>query len=171
VEDLPETETLYYSSPHKREFEAEVLRRRGDWVVLDRTAFFPEGGGQPADKGVLKSKTKEFEVLDVQKKEGVVLHKIEPSTLRAGQEVSGELDWKRRSAFMRHHTATHILLGALRNLLGDHVWQHGVQKGKESSRLDVSHFKRISRDELQEVERLANKDRLSESRNRCFLDG
>lgn len=58
---------------------------------------------------------------------------------------------------MRHHTATHILLGALRNLLGDHVWQHGVQKGEKTSRLDVSHFERISDEELREVERLANR--------------
>lgn len=157
LKDLPKTETLYYDDPHQREFKAKVVRRRGDYVVLDRTAFFPEGGGQPFDKGVLRGKTKEFEVVDVQKEDGVVFHKIDPSTLRAGQEIEGEIDWERRSAFMRHHTATHILLGALRNLLGDHVWQHGVQKGKETSRLDVSHFKRITDEELREVEKLANR--------------
>lgn len=157
LEDLPKTELLYYKDPHQREFEAEVLQRHGDYVVLDRTAFFPEGGGQPSDKGGLKGKTREYEVTDVQKENGVVLHKIEPNTLRAGQKVKGEIDWERRSAFMRHHTATHVLLGALRRVLGDHVWQHGVQKGKESSRLDVSHFERISEEQLEEIEKLANR--------------
>lgn len=157
LEGLPETEALYYTDPYQKEFKAEVLRRRADYIVLDRTAFFPEGGGQPADKGVLKGKTKEFDVVDVQKEDGVVFHKIEPNTLRAGHQVEGEVDWERRSSLMRHHTATHVLLGALRRLLGDHVWQHGVQKGEESSRLDVSHFKRISDEEIRDVERLANR--------------
>ncbi|KXA90503.1 hypothetical protein AKJ57_04110 [candidate division MSBL1 archaeon SCGC-AAA259A05] len=157
LEDLPETELLYYENPYQKEFEAEVLQRRGDYVVLDRTVFFPEGGGQPADKGNLKGKTREYDVTDVQKENGVILHRIKPNTLRAGQKVKGEINWERRGAFMRHHTATHVLLGALRRLLGDHVWQHGVQKGKKSSRLDVSHFERISDEQLRKVEKLANR--------------
>ncbi|KXB05423.1 hypothetical protein AKJ50_01000, partial [candidate division MSBL1 archaeon SCGC-AAA382A13] len=158
LSELPETELLFYKEPYKREFTADVLWKEGDYVVLDRTAFYPEGGGQPSDDGVLKSNGDKFEVLDVQKSGDVVLHKIDSENgVRTGEKVKGEINWEKRSAYMRHHTATHILLGALRSLLGDHVWQHGVQKGEESSRLDVSHHKRISEEKIQEIEKLANK--------------
>lgn len=157
LEELPKTELLYYENPYQKEFEAEIIWKKGNHLVLDRTAFFPEGGGQPADEGVLKVGDKEFEVKDVQKTEDVVLHEIEQNELEAGQEVKGKIEWDVRGSYMRHHTATHILLGALRELLGDHVWQHGVQKGKESSRLDISHYKRISDEKLQEIEKIANK--------------
>ncbi|MBS3815075.1 MAG: alanine--tRNA ligase [Hadesarchaea archaeon] len=157
LEDLPPTELLYYKEPYRREFDAEVLRRVGEYVVLDKTSFYPEGGGQPSDKGVLEGKTQDYVVEDTQKAGDYVLHKVNPSTLRAGQKVTGKIDWNKRISLMRHHTATHILLGAARKLLGDHVWQHGVQKGVERSRLDVTHFKRISSEELKEIENLANK--------------
>ncbi|KXA96878.1 hypothetical protein AKJ37_04200 [candidate division MSBL1 archaeon SCGC-AAA259I09] len=156
LSDLPETELLYYENPYQQEFEGEVVDRKGNYIVLDRTAFYPEGGGQPADKGVLKTGGEEYEVLDVQKDEGVVLHEIESNDLKPGQKVEGKIDWGIRSKYMRHHTATHILLGALRNLLGNHVWQHGVKKGEESSRLDISHPKRITEEKLREIEKIAN---------------
>ncbi len=159
LEGPPETEPLFYENPYQTEFEAEILERSGDFVVLDRTAFFPEGGGQPSDQGILKSKGggKDIEVRDVQKVNGIVIHEIGQGDFEIGEEVVGRIDWDLRSTYMRHHTATHVLLGALRKKLGDHVWQHGVQKGEESSRLDVSHFKRISDEELREIEKLANK--------------
>lgn len=157
LEGLPDTKALYYSNPHQKKFEAEVILEENNFVILDQTAFFPEGGGQPADKGTLKKNGEEIEVVDVQKEEGIVIHEVEDANFESGDRVTGEIDWERRSAFMRHHTGTHILLGALRELLGDHVWQHGVQKGKDSSRLDVSHYKRISEEELQEIEKLANR--------------
>lgn len=155
--DLPATDSLYYKDPYQKEFDAEVLRRAGEYVVLDQTAFFPEGGGQPGDLGILEGKSRDYEVTDVQKVDGVVAHKVVPSTLRARQRVRGKIDWRRRNLLMCHHTATHILLGAARKVLGSHVWQHGVQKGTERSRLDVSHFKRISEEELREIERQANR--------------
>ncbi len=157
LEELQETEPLYYENPYQREFEAEIIWKQDNYLALNRTAFFPEGGGQPADEGVLKIDSEELEVRDVQKVDGVVLHEVESNGLETGREVQGKIDWKIRGAYMRHHTATHVLLGALRNLLGEHVWQHGVQKGKESSRLDISHHKRISDEKLQEIEKEANK--------------
>ncbi|MEA1905061.1 MAG: alanine--tRNA ligase [Candidatus Hadarchaeota archaeon] len=157
VRGLPKTRALYYENPCLKEFDARVLRRFGDQVVLDRTAFYPEGGGQPADTGSLQVGKKSFEVADVQKVDGVISHRVVSRGLRAGQKVKGKIDWKKRSSLMRHHTATHILLGAARRVLGDHVWQHGVQKGPKRTRFDISHFKRISDEELREVERLANR--------------
>jgi alanyl-tRNA synthetase len=96
-------------------------------------------------------------VLDVQKVDGVIVHKIKPNVFKVGQKVRGVLNWPRREALMRHHTATHIILGAARKVLGDHIWQAGAQKGVESTRLDISHFKRISEEELQKIEMLANR--------------
>ncbi|MFW5932632.1 MAG: alanine--tRNA ligase [Candidatus Hadarchaeota archaeon] len=155
--DLPETEALYYKHPYRRDFEAEVLAKEGNFVVLDRTAFYPEGGGQPADTGLLFIDGEEVSVGDVQKFDGVIVHELESADeADVGDKISGRIDWETRSSYMRHHTATHILLGALERRLGDHVRQHGVQKGKESSRLDVSHFKRITEEELRDVEELAN---------------
>jgi alanyl-tRNA synthetase len=154
---LPPTIQIYYKQPYAREFRARVLRSFGDYVVLDRTAFYPEGGGQPSDIGLLEGKGKIADVLSVVKAGEVVLHRVKPNVFRAGQWVVGKLDWERRSSLMAHHTGTHILLGAARRVLGEHVWQQGAQKGVERTRLDISHFKRLEPKELQEIERLANR--------------
>jgi alanyl-tRNA synthetase len=152
----PPTKALYYTNPYAREFKAKVLRVIGDYVVLNQTAFYPEGGGQPADVGILESKRVKARVKNVLKVGGVVLHHVEPSSFKQGQLVKGKLDWERRSSLMTHHTGTHILLGAMRRVLGNHIWQQGVQKGVERTRLDVSHFRRIELNELRKIERLAN---------------
>ncbi len=157
VEDLDETELLYYNNPYQKEFEAEVIWKGGEYLVLDRTAFYPQGGGQPADEGVLGVEGEEVEVEDVQKVDGVVYHELDTESFEVGDKVRGKIDWEIRGKYMRHHTATHILLGALRELLGDHVWQHGVQKGKESSRLDISHHEKISDEKIHELENIANR--------------
>lgn len=153
---LPPTKALYYDDPHTREFEAKVLRSFENYVVLNRTAFYPEGGGQPGDTGSLNDKKGENEVIEVKKTDDVILHRVKPNPFKAGQRVRGKIDWARRSSLMRHHTGTHILLGAARKVLGDQVWQQGAQKGVERTRLDVSNFKRIEPKELREIEKLAN---------------
>ncbi|GAI53707.1 unnamed protein product, partial [marine sediment metagenome] len=124
--------------------------------VLDQTLFYPEGGGQPSDVGSLEVRKTKAEVVDVKKAGDIILHRVKPNPFKAGQRVRGKIDWARRSSLMRHHTGTHILLGAARRVLGDHIWQHGVQKGVERTRLDISHFKRIEPKELREIEHLAN---------------
>ena len=153
---LPPTKALYYKDPYALEFGAKVLQCFGGYVVLDQTTFYPEGGGQPSDVGSLEGSRGRGEVLDVKKAGDVILHRVKPNPFKTGQRVRGKIDWARRSSLMRHHTGTHILLGAARRVLGDHVWQHGAQKGVERTRLDLSHFKRIEQKELREIERLAN---------------
>jgi alanyl-tRNA synthetase len=152
----PPTIPLYYENPYLREFEAEVLESRDELVVLNQTAFYPEGGGQPCDLGELRGESGAARVLDVQKHGETIVHRLDRNPFRKGERVKGVLDWGRRVSLMRHHTATHILLGAARKVLGSHVWQHGAQKGTERTRLDVTHYQRITEEELREIERLAN---------------
>lgn len=158
VKDLPDTRTLYYEDPFMKEFDAEVLKVIDDWVVLNQTAFYPEGGGQPYDTGVLSVDGEEVEVTNVQKVGKVILHRVErPELFKEGAKVHGRLDWDRRIQHMRHHTGTHVLMGALVRVLGKHVWQAGSQLHTDWARLDISHYKRVSEEELREIERLANR--------------
>ncbi len=157
VSGLPETGMLYYEDPYLSEFEARVLRVLNDkHVILEKTAFYPEGGGQPADHGYLTFDKARSEVVDVQKVGSVIFHAVKGRVPREGDKVRGTIDWERRSSFMKHHTSTHVIMGAARRVLGEHVWQAGSQKGAERSRLDISHFKRLTREEIDEIERLAN---------------
>jgi alanyl-tRNA synthetase len=159
VADLPETDLLFYDDPGGMEFEAVVLdcfeREDGYDVVLDQTLFYPEGGGQPADTGTLRTDDGTLTVTDVQKVGDVVLHRTDGEAGN-GEIVRGCLDTERRRALMRAHTATHVVGHAARRVLGEHVRQAGAQKGVESSRLDVRHFRRIDREEVEEIERVAN---------------
>ena len=158
VSGLPNTQMLYYEDAYLREFEAKVLRViDNEFVVLGETAFYPEGGGQPADHGYLEFDGKRIEVVDVQKVGNVIVHIVKyGKALKNGSSVKGAIDWERRSSLMKHHTATHVVNGAARRVLGQHVWQAGSQKDVDKARLDISHFRRISLDEMHEIERLAN---------------
>ena len=155
--DLPETKKLYYEKPYLSEFETKVLRVvNSEYVILEKTAFYPEGGGQPGDHGYLKVNKERLEVVDVQKIGNLIVHVVNGPVLKEGDEVRGFIDWERRSNLMKHHTATHLLMGAARRVLGEHVWQAGAQKGVERSRLDISHFKRLTQEEMHRIEQLAN---------------
>jgi alanyl-tRNA synthetase len=158
AEQLPATEQLYYADTYMREFDAKVLKIINDkYVVLDRTCFYPEGGGQPADHGLLEAGASKFDVVDTQKIGKVIVHKIATSpTFKEGSTVRCSLDWNRRYSLMKAHTVTHLINGAARRVLGEHVWQSGTQKGLETSRLDISHYKRLSQDEVHKIEMLAN---------------
>jgi len=157
--DLPETDQLYYDNQDRMEFEAVVLdvfeAEDGYDVVLDQTMFYPEGGGQPADHGTLSSDDATAEVTDVQIVDDVILHRTDRDPGK-GEFVRGQLDSDRRRRLMAHHTATHIIGHAAREVLGEHIRQAGAQKGTDSSRLDVRHYERITREEVKEIERVAN---------------
>ena len=158
VAQLPETEPLYYFDQYMREFEAKVLKViDGEYVVLDKTCFYPEGGGQPADGGCLEFDGEKAEVVDVQKVGKVIVHRIGGKTVpKEGTVIKGVIDWEKRYALMKAHTATHLINGAARRVLGQHVWQFGTQKGIESTRLDISHYRRLTLEEVHKIEKLAN---------------
>ena len=106
------TEKLYYGDAFLRTFTGRVLECReekGRWaVVLDRTAFYPEGGGQPADRGRLG----DVEVDDVRERDGQIVHYC-GGPVEAGAEVAGVIDWDRRFDFMQQHSGEHIVSGIL----------------------------------------------------------
>ncbi len=147
--DLPATEMLYENA-YLKEFEANVIYIDNKMAVLDKTAFYPEGGGQPADRGYIEQNGKKVNVLDVQKYGNVIVHYLDGDLLKG--KVKGVIDWERRSRLMKNHTATHIILYSCRKVLGKHVWQAGAQKDVFSSRLDITHYRKITRDELKKIE-------------------
>ena len=158
AEQLPATEPLYYADVYMREFDAKVLKIiNGVYVVLDRTCFYPEGGGQPADHGWLTAGDARYDVVDTQKIGKVIVHKlVSASTFKEGSTVLGFLNWERRYSLMKAHTVTHLVNGAARRVLGEHVWQSGTQKGLETSRLDITHYRRLTQEEVHKIEQLAN---------------
>jgi len=163
VKDVPATYQLYYDDPYMSEFEAKVLKViMPRWVILDRTAFYPEGGGQIFDTGSILVNDKVLKVKAVYKKGGVIYHEVDRlDSDISGLAVKGVIDKERRLKIMRHHTATHILLYAARKVLGDHIWQAGARKEEDKARLDVTHYKKISREELEQIENIANEVVLS----------
>jgi len=152
---LPFTEKLYYKDHYTQDFDAEVLwknkTKNGTEVVLDKTAFYPEGGGQPGDIGRLNN----IEVKQVSKEGESIIHLIDGS-LNIGDKVHGLIDWGYRYTLMKHHTGTHLVNGALRQLLGEHIWQAGSQLGLEEARFDFSHYKSVTDEEQKQIEQLAN---------------
>ena len=163
VEQLPETVPLYYRDPFQREFQGNVVAVvDGKFVALDQTCFYPEGGGQPGDIGLLQTSAGPIKVVDTQKAGRVILHQIDGKPPRVGENVRGSIEWDRRVSLMRHHTGTHLVLGAARRVLGKHAWQAGAQKGVESSRIDVSHYERITEEQVREIERLATETALQD---------
>jgi len=151
----PKTEKLYYDNPKLFEFTAKVIGVEGDKVILDKTAFYPESGGQANDTGYFEVDGKRIKVLDVQEEDGVVYHVVE-GELKVGDVVRGVIDADRRLRHMRHHSATHLLLYSLRKLYGNHVWQAGARKEFGKARLDVTHYKKPTDEEIAEIERMVN---------------
>ena len=132
-------------------------------VVLDRTPFYGESGGQVGDTGYLYVDGGRFQVTDTQKQSGHHLHQgiMVEGTMNVGAKVRGEVDASLRSATVRNHSATHLLHKALRMVLGDHVQQKGSLVNAERLRFDFSHFEPMTAEQLAEVERLVNEQILA----------
>jgi alanyl-tRNA synthetase len=157
--NLPSTHPLYYDDHYIKEFDATIIWKqatsRGIEVILDKTAFYPEGGGQPADKGILIINGKPVQVLHVEKSANAIIHVL-TSPAEKGDTVHGKLDWDHRYTLMKHHTGTHVVNGALRKIFGEHIWQAGSQLGVSEARFDFAHYKPIAEEEIPKIEQLAN---------------
>ncbi|MBO58297.1 MAG: alanine--tRNA ligase, partial [Euryarchaeota archaeon] len=171
--DLPPTSMDYYNDTSKTKFKAQVIscfelnedsisslnlssevsEAPTHAMVLDRTLFYPEGGGQMSDFGTLGN-GKTVDVLDSRIEEGIIIH-LTNGHLELGP-VTGQLNAARRTQLMDHHTSVHIVGGSARKILGPHIWQAGSNKGERYARLDVTHYERLTRSQLDEIEDHAN---------------
>ena len=164
--DLPATVPLYYEDVSQQNFEASVLASiqliddevpegASHGIILDRSCFYPEGGGQEGDFGNLSCDSASHSIMDTRKVGELIVH-LSTGPFEVGDLVHGEIDWARRRQLMDHHTAVHIVGGAAMRLLGPHIYQAGANKSVESARLDITHHKRLTRSDLDAIEALAN---------------
>lgn len=168
---LAERGPTEFTGRDELESAATVLAVVGDSVVLDRTPFYAESGGQVGDTGTITTSTGTLRVLDTTYAlPGLHRHAVEivEGSVESGQAATASVDTERRAAIRRNHTATHILHWALREVLGDHVKQQGSWVGPDRLRFDFAHFAAITPDELERIEDLANHEILSNAPVRHF---
>jgi misacylated tRNA(Ala) deacylase len=155
------TEELFLDDSYLREFDARVVKLAGREVILDRTAFYPGGGGQPPDRGTLGVGPIRASVVDARREGGDVVHVLDNPIPDTVQELRGELDWERRFAHMRHHTALHVLSGVIWESFGAKVT--GGQMRADRARMDFSFPGEWTVEVVGEIERLTN-EALAEER-------
>ncbi|HLW01259.1 MAG TPA: alanyl-tRNA editing protein [Ktedonobacterales bacterium] len=150
------TELLYHTDSYIRNFNARVLGQRENAIALDRTAFFPGGGGQMADLGVIRCEGRECTLAKSYKDEdgAVIWHEVEGQLPAVGAEVEGELDWDFRYRMMRTHTALHILCGLIFRDFGAQVT--GGQMYPDRARMDFA-LEQFDQSTIREIEEAANK--------------
>jgi len=152
VEGTEKTKTLFHNCCE--EFDAKVVAVKGKYVILDSTAFYPEGGGQIFDTGTLDGKR----VKCVQKEKGVILHEVEGAAgFKVGQMAHGKVDGERRTQIAHHHTSVHLINACARGILGQHIWQAGAYKDEHKAHIDLTHYRKMTWAELEEIETLANR--------------
>jgi len=151
---VADTELLYATDAYLRSFEARVEEITADGgVVLDRTAFYPTGGGQPHDLGTLSWDGGSAKVVEVRKSSAQVVHRLDAAPPPAGTDVHGTIDWERRYALMRHHTALHSMSGVIYQLFGSTVT--GGQMYPDRARMDFL-LPDLSQERLKRIEERTN---------------
>ncbi len=173
LESYPATEFTGYE---KLEDEGKILAiisgdelidqvSEGDFsLLLDKTPFYGEGGGQVGDTGTITTATAQLNVIDTKKTaDGKYIHicELTNGSLKVGDTVNTSVDALRRAAIMRNHSAAHLLQAALRKILGNHVEQAGSYVDAERVRFDFSHFRAVTHDELMKIEALVNQSILA----------
>lgn len=165
--DIPEdeeTEVLYYDDADFVMFTAKVTHICGpkkQYLILDKTAFYPTSGGQIHDTGSIKINNHAYKVVDVIKQGKTIIHCIEhidekPITIVSGDIAEGFVDAERRRQLTVHHTATHVINAAARHVLGTHINQIGAKKTVEKATLDITHYESLSENQLRAIEDEAN---------------
>ena len=143
------TNKLYYENPNIQSFHAKVIEQQQDYVVLSKTAFYPTGGGQPHDLGLLN----DVEVTNVEIVDGEIRHFINNPLPENTLEVKGQLDWKRRFDHMQQHAGQHILSAAFEQLFGFQTVSFHL--GKDTVTIDLNAAE-VTEAQLIEVELRAN---------------
>lgn len=147
---LPDTEILYYGDWKTTEFSAKVLSVvSNEYVILDKTAFYPTSGGQLFDTGFLN----EVAVVDVFRQGKIVVHKVQNNSLQQGITVKGKIDSQRRKQLMQHHSGVHVLNLCARKILGPHVYQAGAAKTTSKARLDITHYDNLTDEQLGKIQK------------------
>ena len=148
------TDEIFLKDSYIEEFEARVVKLEGREVVLDRTAFYPGGGGQPADRGSLGIGPVHASVVDARREGKEVVHVLDRAIPDTVRDLKGALDWGRRFSHMRYHTALHVLSGV--------IWRNfeakvtGGQMRSDRARMDFSFPGEWTADVVGEIERLTN---------------
>ena len=143
------TELLYHTESYLKEFEASVIDLVDTGVVLDRTAFYTGGGGQPSDSGTLTTEEREYRVNGVKRVDGNLVHQISGDLPTLGSKVSGVIDWERRYLLMRTHTALHILCGVVWRDYGALVTGGDMKPGEGRMDFEFENFSAEFVDELE----------------------
>ena len=155
------TRELFLEDSYRREFRAGVKKIDGREVILEETAFFPGGGGQPADKGTIGIGPVNAAVVDTRREGGGIVHVLDRAIPGTVRDLKGELDWERRYAHMRHHTALHVLSGVIWKSFDAKVT--GGQMRADRARMDFSFPGEWTAEVVGEIERLTN-EALAENR-------
>ena len=128
---------LYMDDSYLKSWNAKVISvKEGKYIVLDKTAFYPKGGGQPWDEGFIIKDDDRFKVVYVGKFSGKISHEVDKPGLKEGDEISCELDWERRYAFMRYHTASHLISNILYKRANAKITGNQIEMDK--TRMDFS---------------------------------
>ncbi|NVJ47631.1 MAG: alanine--tRNA ligase, partial [Cytophagia bacterium] len=136
--------------------EIKEAKRTVYQVVLDKTPFYGESGGQVGDTGVLKSDSETIKVIDTQKENDLIVHFTDKLPKEASATFKAEINAKRRSLIKFNHSATHLLHAALRDVLGNHVQQKGSLVSDSVLRFDFSHFSKVEPEQIEQIEQIVN---------------
>mgnify|MGYP003281066491 FL=1 len=170
--DVPETEFTGYDTASDTARVLAIIDENGALqeasaeqnvrIFLDKTPFYPEGGGQVADNGIMSTETGQGYIFSVEKNDGIIAHCCEMTegVIRVGDEVRCSVDTVKRNCTARNHTATHLLQKALREIIGAHVQQAGSSVNENMLRFDFSHFEAVTKEQLEKIQ-----DRVNEKIN------
>jgi alanyl-tRNA synthetase len=154
LKGIPDTEGLFYGDYLQLENMAKVLKIIGNDVIVDKTVAYPTAGGQLHDIASLNGQ----KTAEIFKQGAIIIHRLkEPPKFKQGDEIEIKVDEAHRKQLTQHHTATHIVNAATREILGSHINQAGAKKTGEKAHLDITHYENVSDEDIKKIEQLANK--------------
>jgi misacylated tRNA(Ala) deacylase len=137
-------EGLYLQDSYIKEYETKIISIEENKIILEKTIFYPMGGGQPSDKGILQSKDEILNIVEVKKIDGEIIHIVhkKPEIIKENEIINCKLDWERRHTLMRYHTATHILCSVFNKYAGALITGNQIDVDKTRIDFDLENFDR-----------------------------